>query len=113
MTAEGRVKESVCQWLALQRGVEFWVTSSVGIYDAARGVYRKAKWARPGQADVWGFLSDNRPFWLELKSDKGRLSDPQVAFRTIIESRGHLYALVRSTRDAEDAFKRWNPAVPN
>lgn len=107
MTPEGAVKEQCCQWLALQRGVEFWVTASVGIYDAKRGAYRKAKWSRPGVSDIWGFLPDNRPFWVELKSDRGRMTDAQEAFRQIVVSRGHLFALVRSVADLETAFRQW------
>lgn len=107
MTPEGVVKEQVCHWLSLQRGVEFWTTNSVGIYDEKRKRFRKAKWYRAGQSDVWGFLPDGRPFWVELKSPKGRLTDDQRVFLEIVKAKGHLAAVVRSVADIENAFAAW------
>lgn len=111
MTPEGAVKETVCRWLTLQPGVEFWVTNSVGIFDAARKRFRKSKWSRPGQSDIWGFLPDGRPFWMELKSSKGRLTPVQKEFLEIVQSRGHLTAVVHSLDDARDALARWSAPV--
>lgn len=107
MTPEGVVKEHVCHWLALRGGVEFWTTNSVGVYDEKRKRFRKAKWHRSGQSDLWGFLPDGRPFWIELKSAKGRLTADQEEFLLIVRSRGHLAAVVRSIEDIEAAFSAW------
>lgn len=112
MTREGRIKEAVCRTLTLWK-IDFWVTPSVGIYDASRGRFRKSKWSKPGVTDLWGFLPDGRPFWIELKSETGKLTPQQRAFRDGILVRGHLWALVRGVADLEATFKEWvGPEFP-
>ena len=49
-------------------------------------------------------LCDGRMLFLELKSQKGRLSPDQEAFRDAVQAQGHGWALVRSLNDALGAL---------
>jgi len=53
----------------------------------------------PGFADLM-VLCDGRMLFLELKSQKGKLSPDQEAFRDAVMAQGHGWALVRSLDDA-------------
>jgi len=57
----------------------------------------------PGFADLM-VLCDGRMLFLELKSQKGRLSPDQEAFRDAVQAQGHGWALVRSLNDALGAL---------
>lgn len=45
--------------------------------------------------------------WLEIKSDKGRLSPEQVAFSNRVLDLGHKTAIARSIDDARNVFALW------
>ncbi|MFU8778784.1 MAG: VRR-NUC domain-containing protein [Roseovarius sp.] len=57
----------------------------------------------PGFADLM-VLCDERVLFLELKSQKGKLSPDQEAFRDAVLAQGHAWALVRSLDDALGAL---------
>jgi hypothetical protein len=107
MTPEGQIKETICLWLSLQKGFDFWVTQSVGIYDSRKKCYRKpSKWFKPGQTDVWGFCPDNRPFWIEIKVPGKKPSKPQQEFLANVNSRGHIGFVAYSL---DDVLKNLSP----
>jgi hypothetical protein len=72
-----------------------------------RGAKRQAILAgmgvHPGFADLV-VLCDGRALFLELKSQKGKLSPEQEAFRDAMLAQGHGWALVRSLDDALGAL---------
>lgn len=45
---------------------------------------------------------------IELKAEKGRLSEDQKAFAEALEANGGLFALCRSLADVEAALTGWN-----
>ena len=57
----------------------------------------------PGFADLM-VLCDGRVLFLELKSQKGKLSQSQEVFRDAVLAQGHAWALVRSLDDALGAL---------
>ena len=57
----------------------------------------------PGFADLL-VICDGRILFLELKSQKGRLSPAQEAFRDVVLAQGFGWALVRSLDDALGAL---------
>jgi len=57
----------------------------------------------PGFADLV-VLCDGRVLFLELKSQKGKLSPEQEAFRDAVLAQGYGWALVRSLDDALGAL---------
>ena len=46
-------------------------------------------------------------WWLETKTDKGRLSEPQKVMRSFMEEGGVPHAVVRGIDDAQAAIGRW------
>lgn len=53
----------------------------------------------PGLPDITGCLSDGRGFWIEVKTNKGVLSDHQKRFIDNINSAGGLAFVARSVED--------------
>lgn len=53
----------------------------------------------PGLPDITGCLSDGRGFWIEVKTEKGRLSDNQVRFISNIQAAGGIAFVAKSIED--------------
>jgi hypothetical protein len=53
----------------------------------------------PGLPDITGCLKDGRGFWIEVKTDKGRLSPHQERFIANINDAGGLAFVARSVDD--------------
>ena len=53
----------------------------------------------PGLPDITGVLKDGRGFWIEVKTDKGRLSPHQERFIANINDAGGLAFVARSVDD--------------
>jgi hypothetical protein len=53
----------------------------------------------PGLPDITGCLKDGRGFWIEVKTDKGRLSPHQERFIQNINDAGGLAFVARSVDD--------------
>jgi hypothetical protein len=62
----------------------------------------KALGTMPGVFDIEILAPGPRTFWLECKSDTGRLSDEQESFRVDLIKMGFPYAVVRSLDDVRD-----------
>ena len=56
----------------------------------------------PGLPDITGCLKDGRGFWIEVKTDKGRLSPHQERFIQNINDAGGLAFVARSVDDVID-----------
>jgi hypothetical protein len=53
----------------------------------------------PGLPDITGVLKDGRGFWIEVKTEKGNLSDHQSRFIQNINASGGLAFVARSIDD--------------
>ena len=53
-----------------------------------------------GFSDLFGFRSDGRIFFIEVKNEKGRLRDDQKKFMDAMKKRGALVGVARSVKDA-------------
>lgn len=74
----------------------------------ATGAKLKAMGVRPGYADFALVIPGaGRSAFLELKSDKGRTSKEQRAFREDVEAAGALYAIARTPEEAQDILGSW------
>lgn len=62
---------------------------------------------RAGTPDLV-LVHDGRTFFLELKSEKGRVSPEQHRFGEDARIAGAGWAVVRSIDDVRNAFKAWN-----
>lgn len=106
MTAEGKVKNEVIKYLR-DRG--HWVLPhpTTAVYDDILGTYRafNQNSGTRGEPDLLVFPKSSpiSPTWIELKSEKGRLSADQVLFRDRALLWGHEHLVVRSAQDCRDA----------
>lgn len=73
---------------------------------------RRVKLCREGTSDFFLFRSVNvggasflKLMFLELKSEKGRTSPAQNAFKIVIEEQGAEYHIVRSIEDLENILE--------
>lgn len=58
-----------------------------------------------GAPDLAVVCPTGKMLWLEVKSEKGRVSDAQLKFHWELEKRGHVCAVVRSIDEVKLAFK--------
>jgi len=58
-----------------------------------------------GAPDLCVVIPKGRVLWLEVKADKGRVSDAQLAFHLQLQARGHDVAVVRSIDEVRNAFR--------
>ena len=90
------MNESVLQRLVLARllalGLFVWRQNTGKAQMRGRWV----QFGLPGQADLTGVLPNGRRLEVELKSDSGRLSLDQRAFRDRITASGGLYIAART-----------------
>lgn len=55
---------------------------------------------RPGVADLVVWVGNGRVAYLEVKNEKGKQSDRQLAFEKLCQSHGYPYKVVRSAEEA-------------
>jgi len=59
----------------------------------------------PGVADMVVWLDFGRIAYLEVKNEKGKQSDRQIAFQELCERHGYPYKVVRSAEEAVSFIK--------
>lgn len=99
---ESEVLRQITDYLTAKRVLWFRMNSG-----AMFGSHKEKKWAvrfgMPGMADILSFVSTRNgfqmPVWIEVKNDKGKMSQYQIFFKELVESRGHFYVLARSVDD--------------
>lgn len=67
----------------------------------------KAEGVLPGVPDLCFAVEDGKACWLEMKTDKGRLSDTQLGIKFKLETLGHKWAMARSVEEAMGQLKEW------
>lgn len=94
-TPEGLVLNAVCEYLEY-KGYFFWRNNSTGVYDVTNKRFRSIpKHALNGVSDII-LLVDGRAMFIEVKSEKGKLSESQKYFKERVEEAGSLYYEVHS-----------------
>ena len=79
----------------------FWKNATVGVYDKAKGGYRKpGAFQIRGVSDIIGVTADGRAVFLEVKTSKGKLSKHQEVFLEKVEYWGAICGVVRCYEDA-------------
>jgi hypothetical protein len=85
--------------LALSQEGHMVFRGNVGLFFTKDG--RPVKSGLPvGFSDLFGFTNKVRPFFLEVKTESGRVSPAQKAFLIAMHQRGAIAAIVRSVDDA-------------
>lgn len=95
--SENSVKRAVMQYLRL-KGHFWWVAKTMGVWDAARGCYRKDPNYMPGVSDIL-LLSGGVLYAIELKGSHGTQGTAQKEFEAQIKANGGKYILCRSVDD--------------
>lgn len=106
---EKEIEEQVLKWLNFQLNVFAFKVNTTGFFDTKRKIFRKntSKFVMPGTPDIFCiYRCFNLPIavFMEVKSEKGKQSESQVEFQTIVEKAGGFYFIVRSIDDASRAL---------
>ncbi len=84
----------------------FWTTFPAGEYRTKRTAAKlKRMGLKRGVADILIFT--NPIICLELKSGKGRMSQPQKDFAVLAQERGHRYFVARDLKTIETALLKY------
>jgi hypothetical protein len=78
-----------------------------GLRNPRVAMQMKAEGLLPGMPDLGFAMEEGRNNWIELKTDKGQLSDYQWGIRRRLEALGHRWALARSVDEALDHLSNW------
>jgi len=65
---------------------------------------RPVRFGVPGQADLTGILPDGRRLEIEVKAARGRQTEDQQNYQTMIERLGGVYVLAYSVEDVREAL---------
>lgn len=60
----------------------------------------------PGMSDILFFRNDGKPFWLEIKTNKGRPSKEQLHFLKVMKSIHVEASIIRSVEEAINFIKK-------
>jgi hypothetical protein len=101
--SETELVSSILQALALEPGVVVWRNNT----GQARLHGSHVKFGLGiGSADIIGLVRPTGRFIaLECKTEKGRASFAQFAWRNVVEENGGIYGLVRSVEEARDVVR--------
>lgn len=97
--SEKQIENGILNYLGWRR-IFAWKNQSVGIYDVAKGVYRKPRSPhhKKGVSDIIGIYK-NRPLFIEVKRPGGKVSDEQLLFLTEAAKNGAIAILATSVDD--------------
>lgn len=100
---EKQIENAILEYLSYKPGF-FWKNQSVGVYDPQKKVFRKA-WGKHqinGVSDILGVLPCGTFVAIEVKTSKGRLTDNQKHFISIILDNNAIAFVARSIKDVEE-----------
>ncbi|HZP06813.1 MAG TPA: hypothetical protein VFB43_18075 [Terracidiphilus sp.] len=103
MTPESAVKRAILDYLTARHILAFRMQSGVSFAEY-KGRQRAIPYGTPGMADLLAFPEvDGRPhpLWIECKTQKGKQSELQKYFQTMVTDRGHTYIVARCIEDVE------------
>lgn len=90
-----RITANIIRLINMQPGCAAWRINNVGVWDAAKQVYRAGN-TQKGIADIAAIIR-GRALWVEVKAGKDKTSLHQNIFRQEVERAGGLYFEARST----------------
>ena len=105
-TPEGIVKNAICSWLSTQ-GCFFFIHDSVGVFDPVRKRFRvnNSPYRVRGVADILG-IWNGKPLAIEVKSEKGKLSEHQKLFLLRWQQAGGIAIVARSIDEVRVNLKQ-------
>lgn len=106
--SEAQVLAAVKHFLALCKingTLDYWRISSTGIPDGTGRMFRNKE--QEGFSDLLILPRNQMPLFIEVKSTKGKQSDPQRKFQARVEQQGHKYYIVHSVDDLMSILKSY------
>ena len=96
---EKDIERQICDYLAA-KGYFFWKQANSGYFDGRTKRFRRhtSPYCIKGVSDIILILN-GRFIGIEVKSERGRLSEHQEAFRDRVVKAGGLYLVCRSLED--------------
>lgn len=109
MTPEKAIENEILSFLK-SVGCYCWKNQSVGIFDPTKKVFRRSNNVHHirGVSDVLGIIS-GRLLAIEVKSEKGRLTDEQRVFLRRINEEGGIGIVGRSARGVAQELAKHFP----
>lgn len=105
---EDSIQAAICLALSAMGVFYFHVPNqSAGKTTIQRAMRLKAMGVRSGISDLVLIGRDGRAYFLEIKTEKGRLSDSQRAFMAICDNNDWPYGIARSVDDAIRFVRAW------
>src|SRR5271167_2423345 len=95
---EKEIQYQILTWLWYNR-IFSWRNHSTGIFDPSKGIYRKrnSQFDKLGTSDILG-IHKTRPFAIEVKSEKGVVTEAQKQFIFDFNEAGGVAFVARSLR---------------
>jgi hypothetical protein len=84
-----------------KRGKLYYIRNNTG---AIASAVRFIRFGKPGSSDFIVFTKQ-KPFFLEAKADKGKLSESQLTFKGAVRALGYAYFMVKDIREVESIVK--------
>ena len=78
--------------------------NTAAVFSEYKGKKRMFRAGRPGMADLLVLSPRDGlfiPYWIEVKTSKGKQSESQELFEIEVLERGHRYGICRSIEDAK------------
>lgn len=108
-TSEKQIENAILNYLSLVPGV-YWKNNSTGIYDPVKKTFRRtSRYHRNGVSDIIGVLPCGTICCIEVKTEKGRLSDNQKTFLMDIEKNNGVSFVARNVDDVRERLKKYLP----
>jgi len=100
------IETIILEWLNYLPGCYAWKNDNTGVYDPARGKFRKvtSKFKPPGVADIIG-VYQGRCLCIEVKREGGQPTTAQVSFLRRIAREGGIAGVARSLAEAKELIK--------
>lgn len=101
--SEKDIQNECLEWLNTN-GFFAWSVNNGAVYDEKRNSFRaKQRFDIKGQSDAIA-VKDSKIWFIEFKTEKGKMSDYQKAFQKRLEMHGHTYLLIRSLEQLKEAL---------
>jgi hypothetical protein len=102
LTPEGRIKADILRYLE-RRGFLAWNNPSGAVRIAPD---RWVQFGRKGSADILGCLPDGKFLAIEVKAQRGRLSQEQQEFLEKVRGYGGVALVARGWRELDEALRK-------
>lgn len=109
---EKEIENQILEYLSYLPEVYAWKNQSVGVFDPVKNNFRKpSKYQLNGVSDIIGIVTQGpnqgRMIALEVKSNRGVVSDSQKEFLNNMEKFGAIWGVVRSLDDTIELLKEY------